>query len=167
MGDIIFEIVKVVSSIFEPWFMELCVCIMSIKHVLSLGSLQALSNHIGKIPSLSSQKGKVKNFLTCTGGNEANVHKFMSHRSLYVLAGLQSSSDELQAQLASKAALKDGDEARKAALTLSKGVALLRQMVAQLSQADVEFAEENPWAELVNDEQKTMYLKNMVSCSFK
>ena len=82
----------------------------------------------------------------------------MSHRSIYTLAGLQAAAEELSSHNRDK--LKPSSAMSKAAALISQGVGVLRQMVAQVSAADLEFANDHSWV-LAAESDKSNPLESM------
>lgn len=117
------------------------------------------------MPSLGSKRKFLKELLTYFGMDCRKALKFMVHRTVYCLGGLQGLRDEMGSFLerASQHASNSGSavDAEVVALvqhaqgTCAKSLGILRTVIQQLSAMDIEFLEQHPWASSSEEQRKS------------
>lgn len=93
------------------------------------------------MPSLNSHRKLVKSVLTAFGMKRCHALTFAGHRAVYVLGGLQAAKETLESLLSKLNEPPTKNAIAKVANDMSKGLAVLRQMVKQISSMDLEFVE--------------------------
>ncbi|CAK8988157.1 unnamed protein product, partial [Durusdinium trenchii] len=113
------------------------------------------------MPSLNSHRKLVKSVLTAFGMKRCHALTFAGHRAVYVLGGLQAAKETLESLLSKLNEPPTKNAIAKVANDMSKGLAVLRQMVKQISSMDLEFVETrlcvreaHCWATSTEDQRK-------------
>ena len=161
LNALVSEVLEVIATatfaVFDPLLMEIGLCLLASKGDHS--DMAALADHLLSIPSMATYKNKIKSMAALFGNFDSAMY-FLRHRSLYVMGGIQAARDELTAFL--KAHGKDTETSTSHALlqellqVLSSGLALIRQIVEQISSRDVEFAEDRPWGSATEQQRDSI-----------
>lgn len=154
LSEVLAVIASATFAVFDPHLVEIGLCLLGSKGDHS--DMAALADHLVSIPSMATYKSKIKSIVALFG-NFDNTMYFLRHRSLYAMGGIQAARDELHAFL--KAHGGDKGESTPDALlpdllqVLSSGLALIRQIVEQISSRDVEFAEDRTWGSATEEQR--------------
>lgn len=162
------EIVKMVAdqvlATFDPLWMELVICCIELNKELSATDMVSLSAKLGGMQLFQTYKAKLKSLAQCFGKSDANLLTFLPHRAIYFIGAVQAAVDELQSLLpahsGSTTSTSDVEVLAEATQILSHAVALLRQMLAETSSLDIEFAEAS--APSATEDGKTEYVQRWV-----
>lgn len=161
------EVVTVVAQIafaaFDPVLLEIATCLLGIKAELKKGTTFAgLSEHLMPLPCMAAHKSKIKSILAGFG-SFSNLLHFIPHRTIYFLGGVQAAKDELvRVEEKDSGTSECKVKLERVIRVMTDGLAILRQIVSQISSYDVEFIEENPWVS-TNEEAKTKHIKSWAS----
>lgn len=148
LSEVLAVIANATFAVFDPHLMEIGLCLLGSKGDHS--DMADLADHLVSIPSMATYKNKIKSIVPLFGNFE-NAMYFRRHRSLYAMGGIQAARDELHAFLKAHGGAEE--TLQKLLQVLSSGLALIRQIVEQISSRDVEFAEDRTWGSATEEQR--------------